>query len=392
MKKKEGLLVFLVFAFFLIVFFTMPRKENEEEIRATWISYIDFTTILWGKSEEEFRLYVDEMISDLQQLKLNTIYVHASAFTDAFYDSDYYPTSQFVSGKIGEPLAFDPFGIIVAEAKDAGFRVEAWINPLRSFSEDQMEQVPYESIQRQWLAQNNHYIVLYEGRYYFNPAYSEVHQLVTNVAVELVKKYDIDGVHMDDYFYPDKVSTEFDDYEYNQVATTMSLSEFRKENVNSLVLSIYEGIKAINSDVDFTISPAGNINYSTNDIYGDVKAWINDRIVDMVIPQIYFGYDHETLPFDECLQEWESAVEGTNVELVVGLGAYKINTIDPFAMSGNEEWLYNSDILARQLNDARNASNYKGFSLYSYHSIKHANEESIMKVNEQIENLMKEID
>ncbi len=368
-------------------FFYMKNKEDTE-IRATWISYIDYTDILWGKSESEYRLNIEELINDLKSLKINTIYAHASAFTDAYYPSEYYPTSKYITGTIGDDLSFDPFKILVDEAKKEGFRVEAWINPLRSFSTTMMEEAPEDCIQKKWVNEKSRNLVLYEDRYYLNPAYQEVQDLIINIAVELVNNYDIDGVHMDDYFYPDHVNDSFDEIEYNSIDDGRSLSQFRKDNVNTLVSSLSKEIKNADSKCDFTISPAGNIEYTTETIYGDVETWIEEEIIDMVIPQIYFGYDHEVLPFNECLKQWENLVKDTDVKLVVGLGAYKINTLDNFAKSGKSEWVYEDDILARQIIESRQAVNYSGFSLFSYHSIKNPDENSIDLVSKQIENVI----
>ncbi len=391
MKKKIRLRKWVIAALIgipILAIMILFSSSEKEEIRATWISYIDYNEILLNKSEQEYRYNVLEMLEDLKNLNMNTIYAHASAFTDAFYDSEYYPTSYYISGNCGDKLMFDPFEILVEEAKAQGFRVEAWINPLRSFSLERMKDVPSDSIQQTWLSNNSRYLVLYEGHYYLNPAYQEVQDLIINVAVELINNYDIDGIHIDDYFYPDQVKEGFDEYEYSRLEGNRSLAEFRKDNVNALITNLSQAIKEADSSCDFTVSPAGNIDYSTNTIYGDVATWIEKGLIDMVIPQIYFGYEHEVLPFDTCLKQWEDLVEGTSVELVVGLGAYKINTIDQFAKSGDEEWLNEDDILARQIKDARKSNNYRGFSLFSYHTMKYPDEESSSLVSKQIENIM----
>lgn len=387
MKIKRILLLILA-VLLVVVGCNSGKNSSKDEIRATWISYIDYTQILWGKSEQEYRNNVDQMIKNLHDLKLNTIYVHASAFTDAYYPSNYYPTAQYVTGKIGDTLSFDPFGILVKKAKEAGFRVEAWINPLRSFTQEQMKEAPTDCIQRQWIKEGKRSIVFYHDRYYLNPAYEEVHQLIVGVVSELVKNYDIDAIHMDDYFYPDQVQDSFDAEEYSQLGQGKTLAEFRKNNVNVLIKSISSAIKKIDKNCDFTISPAGNIQYSTESIYGDVGKWIKEEWIDMVIPQIYFGYQHETLPYDACLKQWEDLVKGTDVALIPGLAAYKINTIDNYAKSGKEEWLYENDLLARQIKEARNASNYRGFSLFSYYSMMYPDAEDSALVWQQIDHVL----
>lgn len=385
--KLKRMLILLLIGLLVMIGCNTSKSKKTSEIRATWISYIDYTNILWGKNEKEYRTEVDQMMLNLKELKINTIYVHASAFSDAYYPSEYLPTSKYITGTIGDPLQFDPFGILVTKAKEAGLRVEAWVNPLRSFTREQMQEVPESSIQRQWIKEGNRGLVFYKDRYYFNPAYEDVHELIVNVVKELVKNYDIDAIHMDDYFYPDMVDESFDETEYKQAGNGRSLGDFRRDNVTELVRNISEAIKKTDKDCEFTISPAGNIQYTTESIYGDVAAWIQSGYIDMVVPQIYFGYQHETLPFDVCLKQWEELVKGTNVDLIVGLAAYKINTIDNYAKSGKEEWLNESDILARQIEESRKVSNYRGFSLFSYNSIYYPDAESSTLVSKQIDNV-----
>lgn len=387
MKIKRILLLIIVVLMLVAGCWT----KDEEEIRATWISYIDYTEILWGKSEVEYQNNLAELMDNLKKLKVNTIYVHASAFTDAYYDSDIYPTAQYITGKIGDELAFDPFALLVDAAKKNGLRVEAWINPYRSFTDEQMKNLSEDCIQKKWLNENNRVLIEYNGRWYLNPASEEAKSTVIQVVEELVQNYDIDGIHMDDYFYPEGIDDTFDWVEYKE-HQDKSLSEFRKENVNDLIERISKAIKKLDKNCTFSVSPAGNIEYSTESIYGDVAYWIENEWVDIVVPQIYFGFEHETLPFDTCLKQWESLVKGTDVKLVVGLAAYKINTEDNYAKSGKDEWINGNNILAKQIQVAKAAANYVGFSLFSYHSIFYPENENAWKVSQEIESVVELIE
>lgn len=387
MKIKRILLLIIVVLMLVAGCWT----KDEEEIRATWISYIDYTEILWGKSEVEYQNNLAELMDNLKKLKVNTIYVHASAFTDAYYDSDIYPTAQYITGKIGDELAFDPFALLVDAAKKNGLRVEAWINPYRSFTDEQMKNLSEDCIQKKWLNENNRVLIEYNGRWYLNPASEEAKSTVIQVVEELVQNYDIDGIHMDDYFYPEGIDDTFDCVEYKE-HQDKRLSEFRKENVNDLIERISKAIKKLDKNCTFSVSPAGNIEYSTESIYGDVAYWIENEWVDIIVPQIYFGFEHETLPFDTCLKQWEGLVKGTDVKLVVGLAAYKINTEDNYAKSGRDEWINGNNILAKQIQVAKAAVNYGGFSLFSYHSIVYPEKENAWKVSQEIESVVELIE
>lgn len=382
--KIKRILLFIIVILMLAV---GCQTKEDEEIRATWISYIDFTEILWGKTEAEYQNNLDKMMDNLKELKINTIYVHASAFTDAYYASKIYPTAQYITGKIGDELVFDPFELLVNKAKENGLKVEAWINPYRSFTDEQMKSLSDNCIQKKWIDENSRVLLEHNGRWYLNPASEEAKNTVVQVVEELLSNYDIDGIHMDDYFYPEGIDESFDWVEYKK-HQDKSLSEFRKENVNDLVQRISKTIKRINKDCTFSISPAGNIQYSTESIYGDVAYWIEKEWIDVVVPQIYFGFEHEVLPFDQCIEQWEKLVKGTDVKLVAGLGAYKINTEDYYAKSGKDEWINGNAILTKQIKVARNAVNYGGFSLFSYHSIFYPEEENAWKVSQEIESVV----
>ncbi len=384
MKKA---MIFLLGALMCIsVGCSQKKQNNTEETRAIWISYIDYTQILWGKSETEYKQNLNELFLNLETLKINTIYVHASAFTDAYYDSKIYPTSQYATGTIDGSLSFDPLKIFVEKAKENKIKIEAWINPFRSFTKEQMSTVSNNYLIKQWVNEKSRNIIFYGDRYYLNPAYKDVQEMILEVVEELVKNYDLDGIHMDDYFYPDMVGTDFDSIEYKASKTDKTLSDWRRSNINTLIENISIKIKKINKKCNFSISPAGNIEYTTNTIYGDVATWIKNEWVDTIVPQIYFGFEHGTLPYDQCLKEWETLVSNTKVNLVVGLAAYKINTEDSYAQSGKNEWKNSSDILSRQVELARKAINYKGYSLFSYDSIFRTN--SKQKVQEELNNLL----
>lgn len=383
MRRGKLLLVVL-----LVLSMMTGCSDKENEIRATWISYIDYTEILWGKNEEEYRAEVAQMMKNLAEIKINTVYVHASAFTDAYYPSEIYPTAQYITGKIADELSFDPFGILLEEAKSSGLSVEAWINPLRSLTQKQMQGVPDYNILKQWIQKQDSSLVFFKDRWYLNPASEEAQNTVVAVVCELLEKYDLDGIHLDDYFYPDGVSDEFDSIDYQKYGNGRTLAQFRKDNVNQLIKKISQAIKKADRNCRFTISPAGNIQYSSESIYGDVAVWIENEWIDCVVPQIYFGYEHEVLPYDQCLKQWEVLVEGTSVDLVPGLAVYKINTVDDYAKSGSHEWIDSSHILSQQIADARKAKNYRGYALYSYHAIFYPENENTEKVWNEINEII----
>ena len=374
----------IIFLITIPIIIGCSSAPSTEEIRAVWVSYIDYTQILWGKSSSEFETSVDEIVENCLEYKINTIYLHASAFTDAYYQSDYYPT-QYVESQIGADLKYDPLEIFIEKAHEKNIRVEAWINPFRSFDQQKMDTVPSSYIVKKWVDEGNRNVIFYKDRYYLNPAYEEVHDLILNVVSEIAQNYKIDGLHMDDYFYPDHVDDSFDKMDYMYSETDLSIEDWRRNNVNELVEKIDRTLNRIDSSLWFGISPAGNLEYSRDSIFGDVEKWVDEEWVDYIAPQIYFGYTNKSRPYAETLQQWSEVVEGTDVQLIVGLGAYKINQDN--GNSDDEEWIHDSQILIKQIQDAQDASNYAGYALYSYHSMFRAEADDVQAVMSQLEDI-----
>jgi len=337
-------------------------KYDDIVIKASWFSFVDFRDNMQNKSEEDFSSEVENIINTLDEGGFNTIYVHAVSFTDAFYDSNIYPRTLILPN-----IEYDPLNIFIEKAHKKGIRVEAWINPMRSYLEEELIYVDDDFIVKKWINDEKPYIKNVKGRYYLNPAYEEVNNLILSVIDELITNYDIDGIHMDDYFYPDGVTEDFDYEVYSErCLNKCSLKEFRTSNVNNLVALINKKVKKAN--LVFGISPSGNMSYSIDTIYGNFYDWVDARIVDYLIPQIYWGYKHPTKPYLKTLEEWMEVVKGSDVDLIVGLAGYKIGVEDVYAKEGKFEWIENNDIISKQIQDAKELK-VKGISIFSYQSI-----------------------
>lgn len=403
--KNMKIIKILCFAFVLIFAYVgfnacqskpVNSFKNLDEVRAMWFSYIEYSSILQDASESEFTESINEVFQNCVDNNINTIYIHAVAFTDTFYPSQYLPYSQYAKDSQGNDPTYDPFAIVVKIAKKHNLRVEAWINPMRSLKTEQLEELDKSTVVGKWYhgeQTQGTYIVQQEGRGYLNPAYPEVRKLIVNVAQEIIRNYEIAGIHMDDYFYPEGIKAEFDDLaysDYKEKGGSLKLADFRRMNTSSMVQELYAAIKKVDSKLTFGISPAGNIQYSIEEIYADVETWVkNEGYIDYIAPQIYFGFTHEILPFNKNIQQWEDLVSNKNVEIIYGLAAYKINTVDNYAGLGKYEWSVNNDILARQVVEARKMSKYKGFSIFSYNSLFKPSSENEELAKKQLDNLEK---
>ena len=350
---------------------------DDISIKGIWFSYVDYRDLMQGLDEKEFKQKVDEVINNCEKIGINTIYLHTVAFTDAFYESKIYPKS-FILGDI----AYDPLRIFIKKAHNKGIRVEAWINPLRSFTKEEMEKVSDEYMIKQWFNEGKPYLKLVDNRYYLNLGYEESNDLIMDIIREIIDNYKIDGIHMDDYFYPENATEEFDK---EIICENCDVGEFRKNNVNNLVSLINKEVKK--NGLVFGISPSGNKEYSINTIYGDVDMWVDAGIVDYLIPQIYWGYNHPTKPYLKTMDEWINTVSNSDVSLIIGIAAYKVGMEDVYAKEGNMEWIENESILNNQYHDAINKGS-KGISMFNYKSLFFPEEGVKDSVEKNINNLI----
>ncbi|MBQ2847360.1 MAG: family 10 glycosylhydrolase [Clostridia bacterium] len=343
------------------------------ELRGVWISCYDHISAA-GKTKAEYRVLTDTMFKNIKDLGLNTAFVHLRAFSDAFYQSEIYPYSSYIAGKEGATLPFDPFAVMLESAKKYEISVHGWINPFRVSAKNDISLLSNKNPAKAIIDSGNtegEICILSNGIYY-NPSCTSNHQRIIDGVREIISKYDIDGIHIDDYFYP-SISESVDKKQYSQYKAeggTLTLSEWRKNSVNAFVSALYSAVKSADPSLVFSISPAAQLDKNLNEYYADCELWISKSgYADLIIPQIYFGFEHETLAFNSLLKKWSNLSRASGVKLACGIAAYKCSTKDKYAGTGATEWQNNTDILARQLKAIRNNKNYSGFVIFSYQDL-----------------------
>lgn len=341
------------------------------ETKAVWISYLEYQSVLQGKSKSQFKSNIKTMFSNIASDGFNTVFVHVRSHSDAMYDSDIFPWSVYCTGTEGNDPGFDPLEIMISEAHSAGLKIEAWINPYRIKGTSNTSKIAKSSPAYEWIDTDK--VIILDNGIYYNPADEEVIELIVAGVEEIVRNYDVDGIHFDDYFYP-TTSESFDKKHYNEYKSeggNLKLAEWRRQNVNKLIKEVYSVIKAADSSCRFGVSPAGNMDQNYNTLYCDVYTWVTSKgYIDYICPQIYFGFNNKAKPYLDVLSEFSKMITRNDIELIVGLAAYKIGTEDTYAgESGKKEWINNNDILARQVTAAREENHYSGFALYRYDSI-----------------------
>jgi len=373
------------------------KPLNYDNMKAMWLSQLDLIPVYYDeenglqRTEDDFAAKIDMVMKNLKDSGFNTVVVQVHPDCDSMYLSEYYPWSDYMNGNsnrkadqelkdddaakitattYGNTSLYDLMPIMIDAAHKYELSFQAWINPMRAYAINEIEYVNDSYLIKQWYndpEKSQTYLFQTTRRVYLNPAYEEVRQYIVNVATEICRYYDVDGVHMDDYFYPSNDPT-YDTAAFEAQDDFNTLIEFRRNNINTLVKQIYDAVKAENPDMLFGISPGGNINTNMNSLAADVKTWCSTPgYVDYICPQIYFGFEHATVPFDKLSQDWINLNTEESVDMVLGLCMHKIGREDQYAGAGRYEWQENSDILKRSFEwMAERLDTVDGFCIFSY--------------------------
>lgn len=363
---------------------TPPTVSASEEVRAVWVNYNELSMkSLGGGTQTDFQNKSEEMCRNIRESGMNTVIVHVRPFCDAFYASELFPWSVYLTGTQGQGVDYDPLGIFLAAAKAQNLSVQAWINPYRVLLSAEWEKLSDNNPAKQWYeAGKTENLLLAEDGIYLNPSSVEAQTLIINGVREILQKYDIDAIHMDDYFYPtNDPSVDAASYaSYQQAGGRLSQDDWRRENVSMFVSALYAAIKAQNPQTQLAISPGGDIRKNHDNLYADVERWAREPgFLDVLMPQLYYGFENAAKPFEKTAAEWANLRFAPNVSLCFGLAAYKCGKEDVHAGTGALEWTQQEDILARQLKLCRTLPHYGGFALYTYSSIYMSDSAEIMK-------------
>ncbi len=344
------------------------RQAEEKELIGVWLTYSEIEALC--TSPEGFSSAFSSVLENCQRAKINTVFLQVRPFCDSIYKSQYFPLTQYAAGQSEDILksAADLCG-------SAGVSLHAWINPYRvSTATNDINLLPDDSPAKQWLTdqdtENDDNVCITDSGIYLNPAKDDVKRLILNGVREIVGNYGVDGIHIDDYFYP-TTDASFDSKAYEaykaSVSSPLELGDWRRKNVNGLINAIYCAVKAENSALVFGVSPAADLERCYNTLYADIKGWIGGGYIDYIMPQLYFGFEYpeEQFRFHNLIESWGELTENSLVKLYCGLAYYKVGTENE---PDRAEWNNYDDILARQILMLRE-KNYDGFVFFSYSSL-----------------------
>lgn len=360
-------------------------KTKQEEYKAFWFSYYDYDTYRETnkkRNAKTFRTYFTKVVKKEKSFGMNRVIVQVRPFGDAIYKSKYFPWSKYISGKQGRSPGYDPLKIMVDVAHKNGMKIEAWVNPYRvTIGSTNYSKLSKNNPARKWHAKKStsRNVLAYNGSLYYNPSKKDVRNLIINGAKEIVKNYKVDGIHMDDYFYPEftskNVKTAFDAKEYNKSSykkNKKSIYTYRRAQVSTLVMDMKAAIKKINSKVTYGISPAGNIDNLTSkySYYVDIYKWTNSKkYVDYICPQIYWGFKHPYAKFDRVTNRWMNAAKSKKVKVYIGIAVYRAGHNIGAGSAERREWRSDANILKKQVQYARKKG-CDGFAFFDYQDLK----------------------
>ncbi len=340
-------------------------RDDGEYHKGVWITYSELNSMLSADFKTEFSLALDK----LKELGITDIFVHTRAFCDAYYKSSYFPLADKCVN-----MDFDVLEFMVAAAHNKGIRFHAWINPYRVRTADNnIEALNKNSPAYKWISEGKtENVLITESGIYLNPASFEARLLVLDGIREILKLYAVDGIHFDDYFYPEDCGeADKGNYEVYSASTQIPLDvlSWRRGNVNALVSSVYTAVKFINKDIIFSISPAADIDKNYQKLYADIALWANSGCVDWIIPQLYFGFNYpdEAFRFDTLLDSWKSYLSGSKTKILIGLANYKIGTS---TLPDADEWVLGEEIIKRQEKICKEDKDIYGHVYFSYSYIK----------------------
>lgn len=398
----------------------LPKKS---EFRGVWISTvsnIDFPSKK-GLSEAEFKNEYINILNQMQAMNMNAVIFQVRPMNDAFYNSKLNPWSQYLTGKQGVSPGWDPLKWMIEETHKRNMEFHAWLNPYRvaqGFSVDK----PTDEVIKEELAKlsdnnfaklNPDCVLRFANKLFLDPARPEVQKFIKDTVVEIVKNYDVDAIHFDDYFYPYKTS-KIDPTTGKKVPLVFGdaledsksfelygkgytdIKEWRRDNINNMIKSVSQAIKKEKSYVKFGISPFGIWGHiakhpegskegvgshtpvtsqsSYDDIYADTRKWVKEGWIDYIIPQIYWSFANDAAPYGELVDWWADVVKGTNCHLYIGHAVFK------YGDSSDGDW-QNPEEIINQIKFNSLYKEVKGSAFFSLRNFLKGNNQGIDMLN-----------
>jgi uncharacterized lipoprotein YddW (UPF0748 family) len=389
-KRQHILLLFLFGGFFLSI---LQAQAPKREFRGVWVATV--ANIDWpsspGLSSSAQQKEILDILDLHKQNGANAIILQVRPTADALYASELEPLSRFLTGEQGvapDPY-YDPLELWIREAHKRGMELHAWLNPYRINldSSDVLSETHISHAHPEW-------IFSYGDRDYFSPANPQVWEYLTRVVVDVVRRYDVDAIHFDDYFYPYQIAGQElpDSIEFKLFGEEYypdRLEDWRRHNVDTVIAMLGAAIKAEKPWVKFGISPfgvwrnqsedykgsettAGTSNY--DGLYADVLLWQERGWIDYLMPQLYWRESHPAVGFSTLAYWWNDFAFGRH--MYVGLAPYRLDK-----KSEHKQWRKERYLL-RQIELIRDLEGLQGYASFSS---KHFFRKDLRRLNQKLQ-------
>ncbi|MCL1989869.1 MAG: family 10 glycosylhydrolase [Defluviitaleaceae bacterium] len=382
-----------------------PLKQRAKaELRGVWVTTVrnnDFPSPAVFEQGFKIDLFKKEfaaILATCRKFKLNALFFQVRPEGDAFYPSGVNPWSQYLTGEQGTAPGmahFDPLAYVIQETHQAGMEFHAWLNPYRltpSTSKlPDLEAALATLAPTHYARRHRDWIYFYNGQLYLNPGVPEVNAFMVQTVDEILNRYAVDAIHLDDFFYPypypegdemiafGDLSPDQKTYEQYRVDANQTIDDWRQANINELVYQLHKTISRYNyshqKHVEFGISPFGiwaseeeapggsktsPIQLSSLDEYVNSKLWVQAGWLDYIVPQVYWAFDDPLSPFDIVAQWWNDITANTKTKLYIGLGLYLYEE--------DQMWQDPNEII-RQITFIRNLPHVSGFVFFTYRNL-----------------------
>ena len=353
-------------------------RNSKYHLRGVWISTVvnlDWPSrhsSLIADDAERVATQKTELLSRLDEavnLRMNAVFFQVRPCSDAFYQSSILPWSAYLSGTLGKGPGFDPLQFVIEHAHRRNLELHAWFNPYRVSMDtsqrtvDQLSRVEPGQPASVYL---NHpqWIRTAANRFVLDPGIPEARAWIIQGVMEVARKYAIDGIHFDDYFYYESSGSTLDDAQtfVRHGQGFSNKADWRRDNTYQLIKQLSAQLRAHDRAIKFGVSPAGVWRNKKDDPLGsdtragvpnydmgfaDTRRWVQEELIDYIAPQVYWSFDLAAARFDTVTQWWADVVEGKNVHLYIGQALYKVGV----ASHSEPQWMEDNGVtqINRQL-------------------------------------------
>lgn len=398
-------------------------ETPQSEFRAAWVPTVNQISVAKPQDERDFQRQYAGILDRFDALKFNAMIFQVRPAGDAWYPSSLNPWSQYLAPAQGRDPGYDPLAWMIEQTHARGMEYHAWFNPFRvtatpitagsvlaalDLTENEARgltaaQAVARYAEKGLLSADNYAVahpervLLFNGMLLLDPGLPEVREHVVASVLEVAERYDVDGVHLDDYFYPYRTATTFGDAGEDRAAfeahglaagyadTADGIAQWRRDNVTALVRDIHEGIDTVNAErgtrIEFGVSPFGIWEHRSVDprgsdtpasssstyskaVFADTYRWVRDELVDYIVPQLYWSFDQAAAPYGELARWWDGVVAGTDVRLYIGHANYKHVQNGP----SDPSWT-NPDEIPNQVLFNQALPNVSGDVFYGYNDL-----------------------